>query len=393
MNTKILCVDDDENVLTGLQRTLRKQFPIDVAVGGRAGLEKLQQDGPYAVVMADMQMPEMNGIEFLQRAEARWPDTVRLMLTGNADQKTAVDAVNHGHIYRFLTKPCPPEQLVLTLDAGLKHYRLLTAERELLEDTLNGAVKALTDVLAIIDPASFGLGEKLRDYVRTFVQHYKLAELWALELAATLSQIGRVAIPATVLMKVRSGLALQPEEKDMLTRVPRTGAELLANIPRLELVANIVLHQDKHFDGSGFPSDLVAGQDIPVGARILKVLSDLIELEGKGHSRIVGLAQMRSRSGWYDPDVLNSVAECFDVGLPSGPESEADWEELHLKDVCAGRVLVANVVTNDGALIVPAETVVTSILIERLRNFAQLKQLKQPLLMLKTASSRGRLTA
>ena len=129
MSTKILCVDDEENVLTGLQRTLRKQFPIDIAVGGAAGLQRLERDGPYAVVMADMQMPEMNGIEFLKKAQAAAPDTVRLMLTGNADQKTAVDAVNDGHVFRFLTKPCDPPQLTSALEAALKQYRLITAER------------------------------------------------------------------------------------------------------------------------------------------------------------------------------------------------------------------------------------------------------------------------
>ena len=121
MSTKILCVDDEENVLTGLQRSLRKQFQVDVAVGGTAGLRQIEQSGPYAVVIADMQMPEMNGVEFLKRVEARHPDTVRVMLTGNADQKTAMDAVNEGHVFRFLNKPCQPDLLAATLQAAVRN--------------------------------------------------------------------------------------------------------------------------------------------------------------------------------------------------------------------------------------------------------------------------------
>src|SRR5467141_3678823 len=122
MNTKILCVDDDPNILAAIQRNLRKQFSIDTAVGPQPGLAALAQQGSYAVVVADMQMPGMNGVEFLKKVQEQSPDTVRIMLTGNADQKTAMDAVNFGHVFRFLTKPCSPEELALTLTAGLTQY-------------------------------------------------------------------------------------------------------------------------------------------------------------------------------------------------------------------------------------------------------------------------------
>src|SRR5207253_10506440 len=155
MTTKILFLDDDGNLLSAVQRSLRKQFSIDTASQGAAALRQLVDAGPYAVVVADMQMPEMNGLEFLKKAQAAAPDTVRLMLTGNADQKTAVDAVNDGHVFRFLSKPCPPPTLVPALEAGLKQYRLIIAERELLENTLGGAVKVLIEILSVTDPVTF----------------------------------------------------------------------------------------------------------------------------------------------------------------------------------------------------------------------------------------------
>jgi len=216
-------------------------------------------------------MPDMDGVQFLTRVEARAPDTVRLMLTGNADQRTAVNAVNEGHVFRFLTKPCPPELLALTLKAALGQHRLITAERDVLERTLNGTTKVLGDLLSILDPAAFGLGEKLREYMRAYVRHLKITQTWDLELAAMLCQIGYVTIPSEVLHKYRVNLTLKAEETDMIDRVPRTGADLRAHIPRLEGVARAVLYQGKNYDGTGFPTDAVAAGEIPMGARVLRV--------------------------------------------------------------------------------------------------------------------------
>src|SRR5436190_5003491 len=224
MTTKILFLDDDANLLSAVQRSLRKQFNIDTASQGAAALRQLVDAGPYAVVVADMQMPEMNGLEFLKKAQAAAPDTVRLMLTGNADQKTAVDAVNDGHVFRFLSKPCPPTTLTAALEAGLKQYRLVIAERELLQNTLNGAVGVLIEILSETDPATFERTQRLKEHVQAFTQSSNLNSSWELELAAMLSQIGRVTIPPTVVTKTRAGLSLTGPEKDVVCRIPDVGA-------------------------------------------------------------------------------------------------------------------------------------------------------------------------
>src|SRR5438552_1794684 len=90
---------------------LRPRFSIDTALGGEPALALIASQGRYAVIVTDMQMPGMDGVEFLMQARQKAPDTVRLMLTGNADQKTAVEAMNKGHVFQFLNKPCPPEML------------------------------------------------------------------------------------------------------------------------------------------------------------------------------------------------------------------------------------------------------------------------------------------
>ena len=91
---KILLVDDEQNILTGLKRQLRGTFNILTAEGGHKGLEALEEQGPFAVIVSDMRMPEMNGIQFLVKASEVCPDAVRMMLTGNADLETAMHAVN-----------------------------------------------------------------------------------------------------------------------------------------------------------------------------------------------------------------------------------------------------------------------------------------------------------
>ncbi len=379
MSTKILCVDDEANILEACQRNLRKRFSIDTALGGEPALALIASQGPYAVIVADMQMPGMDGVQFLTRVRQQAPDTVRIMLTGNADQQTAVAAVNQGQIYQFLNKPCPPEMLALALENGIKQYRLITAERELLENTLNGCIKMLTEVLGSAEPHSFGRGEVLRDYMRAFAEHLKITQTWDLELAAMLSQIGCVTIPAEIIKKSREGHGLSGAEKDMLVRVPEIGARLLANIPRLESAAKIVLYQNKNYDGSGFPVDAVTGDDIPVGSRILKVLSDLAQLESARVPRFKALKQMQSRAGFYDPRVLDAAFACFDVYLESPTSAKASGRAITLKELIAGQILTSNLETKDGLLIYPTGTKVTPMVLEKLRNFAKVSGIKEPI--------------
>ena len=202
---KILFVDDEPNVLAAFQRQLRKQFSVETAVGPKEGLAALQNWRDYAVVVADMRMPEMSGVEFLAKVKADAPDVVRMMLTGNADQTTAIEAINEGNIFRFLNKPCPPEKLTLALEAGMRQHQLIIAERELLENTLSGSIKVLAELLAMAEPKSFGHTEALRNNIRLLADFMKIGQPWELEVAAMLLHIGYVTIPPEVVLKARVG--------------------------------------------------------------------------------------------------------------------------------------------------------------------------------------------
>lgn len=131
-NKRVLIVDDDPSLLAGLNRWLGEHFEIVTAQTGQVALDKIAAEGPFAVTLCDMRMPGMDGVEVLQRMADLAPDTVRMMLTGNADQKTAADAINKGHVFRFFNKPIPMKDLVAGIEAGISQYSLNTAARQLM---------------------------------------------------------------------------------------------------------------------------------------------------------------------------------------------------------------------------------------------------------------------
>ena len=175
MNETVLIVDDDANLLAGLRRQLRGRFTVVTATGGEEALASLEQGEPPAVILSDMRMGGMSGVETLGRFKEKAPDTVRLMLTGNADLQTAIEAINNGHIFRFLTKPCPQDVLEAGLNAALRQHRLIMAEKELLEQTLAGSVKVLTDMLAMVAPESFARSGRMRAWLRKVVADLRLS--------------------------------------------------------------------------------------------------------------------------------------------------------------------------------------------------------------------------
>lgn len=381
MNPRILFVDDDPNLLAAFQRNLRKQFSFDTALSGAEALQLLETKGPYALVLADMNMPGMKGIEVLERVRQRSPDTIRMMLTGNADQQTAVDAVNRGEVFRFLNKPCPPEVLVPALEAGLRHYELLRLERELLEGTLAGSVKVLVDVLGMISPHALGRGQRLRDAMATFARFIDAGPLWELDLAALLVNIGHTVVPYNILRKLGTGADLTHDEKLIIERTPRIGHDLLVGIPRLKPVARAILYQSAHFDGTGFPGDGLGGESLPLASRMIKILNDRLDLEDDGIVKRRAFEVMDARDGHYDPKLLERCFECFGDFLSNTMSSGRPVHQFPLAAVKPGDVVVSEICTRSGFTLVRAGTVLTGMVIERLANFLQLGEVKEPFLV------------
>ncbi len=129
MKAKVLLVDDDAMILAGLKRHLRNQFRIETALSGEEGLNRIKENGPFAVIVSDFSMPGMNGIEFLCRVKETDPNTVRMMLTASADMSTAIQAVNEGSIFQFHPKPCPADTLGKAIQSGIEAYRKTTTHQ------------------------------------------------------------------------------------------------------------------------------------------------------------------------------------------------------------------------------------------------------------------------
>jgi response regulator RpfG family c-di-GMP phosphodiesterase len=363
MNEKIhvLCVDDEPRILEGLALQLRRHFRLTTSTSGVAGLEVVERDPP-AVVVSDMRMPEMTGAVFLSKVRERAPEIVRILLTGQTDIESAIAAVNHGQIFRFLTKPCPPGMLLSALQAAVEQNRLITAERVLLEQTLRGSVQTLTEVMALSNPLAFGRATRLKQHVVTLMTAMKLPVQWQIEVGAMLSQIGAITLPPLTLEKVYHAAELSPEEAEMVKRSHGVAEKLLEHIPRLEGVTAIIREQDLRYDGVG-GSGGRRGQEIPLGARILKIAGDFDALESAGLSAGQAADAMSHRLGWYDPQMLATFS-----GLQGAATDEV--REIQARHVALGMVLARDVFSKSGVLLVARGFEVTPGLVERFRNQA-----------------------
>jgi response regulator RpfG family c-di-GMP phosphodiesterase len=367
---RVLCVDDEPQVVEALALNLRRRFEMSTALGGAQGLEVLEKSSPFAVVISDMRMPQMTGAAFLAQVRQRWPDTVRILLTGQTDLDSAIKAVNEGQIFRFLSKPCPPDHLLAAVEAGVEHHRLLTAERVLLEQTLHGAVKALTDILSLQNPLAFGRATRAKAHVSALGAHLGLPERWQLEVAAMLSPIGTITLPPETLEKVYDGRPLSDAEQAMVSRAPAIAQQLLGNIPRLEPVCEILTHLETR------PGESDEPLASPVGARLLKLVLDYDALETRGLSEQEALDALRGRRGVYDVELLAAFATFL------GRQAEAITRELSLARLLPGMVFIADVRSVSGALLIARGHEVTSSLLERIRNFSGGRGVVEPLRVL-----------
>lgn len=364
MADKILFVDDELNILLALQRQLRKQFHMESALGAEKALATIARDGPYAVVVSDLQMPGMNGLEFLARVRESSPDTVRIMLTGQADLATAIAAVNQDNIFRFLTKPCSAGELALALEAGIEQYRLITAERHLLENTLHGSVKVLTEVLSLVHPAAFSRSSRIQRYVRHLAVELRLPGLWQFEIAAMLSQIGCITLEPDTLERIYSGEEISDEEKATFAAHPAVGRDLLAKIPRLESIAQMIAGQNLSCAGHNHPTGLQQDSTIAIGAQMLRAAVDFDRLVTCGRSYEDAVAHMRQREGEYNPACVEALATF------ARPEDATEVRIVKSDGLLETMIVDQDVRAKTGLLLLARGQEVTSSVLGRLRAFA-----------------------
>ncbi len=372
MKKRIMFVDDDVNLLASYRRQFGRRYEVQVAAGGNDGLELLKKKG-CALVVADMYMPGMNGIEFLTRARTLSPDTVRMMLTGAADLTTAVNAVNQGNIFRFLSKPCPRDTIEAAVQAGLEQYRLITAERELLERTLRGSVWTLVEILGLVNPKLFSRATRLRGYARQVLKEMKVSQSWRYELAAMMSEIGAVTLPTDLLERVETGAPVSPEEQKLYESHARVGADLLGSIPRLEPIADMIEGQ---LTGTVVRerrrSEDIDTDSVAFGTQLLKTIQRVDALVERGTPLVEAIAEIENGA----TDCNLSVLSALNASIQEQPQLVV--RSMDIADVPVGAIADEDIRSLDGTLLLPKGQEITSTVRTRLRNFAAGVGVREP---------------
>lgn len=372
MKKRILFVDDDVNLLASYRRQFGRRYEVQVAAGGDDGLALLKK-GSCALVVSDMRMPGMNGIEFLTRARKVSPDTVRIMLTGAADLTTAVNAVNQGNIFRFLSKPCSRDTIEAAIQAGLEQYRLITAERELLERTLRGSVWTLVEILGLVNPTLFSRATRLRAYARRVLKEIKVSQSWRYELAAMMCEIGAVTLPPDLLERVEKGAALSPDEQKLYESHARVGADLLGSIPRLEPIADMIQGQlTGTVDIEHRRSEDMDADSVAFGTQLLKTIQRVDALVESGKSLAETLAELEDGATGSNLSVLSAL------GASIQEQPRLVVRPLDVVDFPVGAIADEDIRSLDGTLLLPKGQEITATVRTRLRNYAAGGGVREP---------------
>jgi response regulator RpfG family c-di-GMP phosphodiesterase len=401
----VLCVDDEPNILSALRRALRTGGWRVLTAG--SGVEALQMLATEAVdiVISDMRMPEMDGAVLLEQVHARWPETIRLLLTGHADTGAAIAAINRGRIFRYLTKPWDDGELHSILRQGLQMLELERERRRLealtsrqnaalreANETLEQRVQERTEALAKANDAlkrSYltgikvfsgliemrsgrlaGHGRRVAELARKLARAMNRPdeEVQQIFVAALLHDIGLIGLPDALLAKPVARCS--GEEAAQFQRHAELGEHALMPLEEMQPVAALIRAHHERFDGQGFP-DGRSGLSIPLGARILAVVDTFDELQ-KGYliESPMTLQEARTlirhgRGMQFDPEVVDVFMRLTE---PERPRLNTDVP-LGSQLLEPAMVLARDLVSPTGVLMLTAGHVLTASLIQRICEF------------------------
>lgn len=406
---RILCVDDEPNILSSLRRLFRsKGYDVIIANSGQEGLATLETE-KVDLVISDMRMPIMDGAAFLEKVRARWPDLIRILLTGYADMQSTIDAINRGEIYRYITKPWDDNDIALVVKEALER-KDLEREKNRLEDlttrqneelkelnaNLENKVLQRTKELRSAHDQVIGANEKLRNSFLTSIKVFssviemrggklsghsrlvadlgrKIAHKMSLNaresqdifIASLLADIGKIGFTDELINTPISQLT--PEQlRDFYKHAVRA-EQLLMPLDDLHNAAKIIRSQHERYDGHGLPDGL-KGDAIPLGSRILCVANDYQQLQNGmfSNKRMFpddAKAFIHKAAGSrYDPLVIDAFKRVFD-----GSDDDGGVLLVAMKDAEPGMMLAADLLSKDGMLLLPADYVLEANVIEKLR--------------------------
>jgi response regulator RpfG family c-di-GMP phosphodiesterase len=410
---RILCVDDEPNILASLRRLFRGQgYEVQTRESGQAGLELLESER-FDLVISDMRMPEMDGVEFLEQVRQRWPDTLRLLLTGHADVRLILDAINRGEIYRYITKPWDENDILLMvrhaferkalerekqrLEALTQHQNELlrelnanleakvtarTVELKKVHDELLGSheklkrnfitsIKVFSNIIEMRENRMAGHSRRVADLARRIAGRLELdaRETQQIFIAALLHNLGKVGFSDEMIDMPLS--MMNGERLGAYRSYPARGEQLMMPLDDLREAAAIVRAHQERFDGEGFPDGL-AGLEIPLGARILALASDYDNLQ----IGIMSQRQLRpdqaaaliveSSGKRYDPSVVTAFQETISGRVAVDTSKDLARSVVELRP---GMRMARDLVTRDGALLLSADHVLSERMIRQIAEY------------------------
>ncbi len=413
----LLFVDDEANILSSLKRLFRPLgYRILTAESGAQGLEIMEREA-IDLVVSDMRMPGMNGAQFLEQVNERWPETVRMLLTGYAEIGATIDAINKGHIYRYISKPWEDNDIVLAIRHALRQKQLERANRGLEELTrrqneelkelnanLEEKVKARTEelrqtmgflevaheklkkgfitsirvfsnLIEMREGAMAGHSRRVAELSRAIAQQMGMNEPDAQDvfLAALLHDVGKIGLPDHLLEKPFASLTT--EERIEVIKHPVKGQTALMALEQLHGAAKLIRSHHERFDGLGYPDKLV-GLEIPLGARIIALANEydavqigtLLSKRLKQSDAVLFIQEGKGRR--YDPAVVDAFMTVMGA---SGETALAEAElTLHSEYVRPGMVLSRDLMSKQGELLLSKDYLLDAALIEQIRNFERL---------------------
>jgi len=369
----ILIVDDDENLLLSFERNFRRSYTVLTAMSGKEGLQKIIDNKKIALVISDMNMPEMDGIEFLSKVKKISSTITRIMLTGKADLNVAIQAVNEGSIFRFLTKPTTPEALERIINDGLEQNRLINSEKVLLNQTLNGSLDILNEVLGLTNPVAFGRSSRIKKIVTHILSKTDLENTWQYELAATFCLIGYISIPQPIQDKIYKNIELDKAESELVDKTPQIAYDLIKRIPRFEAIAEMILNQNKPY----YQYNNAAEDPVSIGGQVLKLAKDLDGLITSGMQQDeIKLKMIHDAEHLYNPHLTVTLLDYF---------VDVDYYEhlaLQVSELKVGMILDQDVFSSAGALLLVKGQEVTDTVLPRIINFQRYVGILQPIRIL-----------
>ncbi len=403
----VLCVDDEPSILSALKRVLRAEDCKVLQAGSGAEALALLEEHPVDVVVSDMRMPGMDGAELLARVRARWPATSRILLTGYADMKATIAAINEGQIYRYIHKPWEENELRLTVRQAAER-RLLERERDALQAltqsqneelrSLNTglelrvqerttelreanerlrrnyltSIKIFSNLMELRSGVLAGHGKRCAHLARKVATAMGMPEdsVQDVFVASLLHDVGFMALPDSILSTPVAKLSAQ--DMALYQRHPLLGAQSFMALDDHQAVAALIRSHHERFDGTGFPEQL-KGADIELGARILAVVDTYDDLT-HGHLSGAALTEaeartllQRGRGTQFDPEVLDVFLH---VTLEEKPKP-VRLEPIAPDDLIPGMTLGKDLLSKEGVLLLSAGHVLSADMIGRIRRYGK----------------------